>query len=690
MKAYDSDIIRNIAVLSHDGAGKTALVESMLLMCNAVDAVGRGKDNKHILDFEPEEINRNVTIQLGMAPCEWQGYKLNFIDTPGYSEFCGEVHEALRAADGLMLVTSAESGIQVDTIRAWQYGLDLGLPRLIYVNKMDMENANFFDSLEQMKTLFGKSVMPLQVPIGEGDSFRGIIDVPTKKAYEWINGERKECAIPEELIERVDEVFDMCMEAAAEGSDELLEKYLEGEALSIEEMYEGLYEGMISGRVCPVLCGSAISHIGSRLLLDCLTKYMPDATKRVNKAKNIDTGADVEVTYKDGFSAFVFKTVLDSFSGKLSYMRIISGKLTEGMTIYNTSRNNEEKISKMFTLIGKQQIPLSEASAGDIIVVPKLADAHTGDTYASKDFPVCYPCIDFPQSLYTVSVLPEQKGDEEKLGASLHKIAEEDLTCVVRKDAESGQLQLSCMGEVHLEHLLAKMERKYSVKATLEKMYIPYRETIRGTSRAEGKYKKQSGGHGQFGHVWLDIEPLKNGEDFEFVDAIVGGAVPRQYIPAVEKGAVETLEKGIIAGYPLIRVKITLNDGSYHSVDSSEMAFKVAASAALKKGIPEANPVILEPIYNVGIVVPEDYMGDIIGDISAKRGRVLGMEPGVHQGYTVVKARVPLAEMQEYVVQLRAMTQGRGSFTMVFDTYDEVPAKVAEGIIANFTAEKEE
>ncbi len=399
MKDYDSNIIRNIAVLSHDGAGKTALVESMLLMCKGVDAVGRGKDNKHILDFEPEEITRNVTIQLGMAPCEWNGYKLNFIDTPGYSEFSGEVSEALRAADGLMLVISAESGIQVDTIRAWQYGKKLHLPRLIYVNKMDMENADFFGSLERMRELFGKSVMPLQVPIGEGAEFRGIIDVPTMKAYEWVNGERQECDIPADLKDRVDEVLDMCMEAAAEGSDELLEKYLEGEPLTVDEMYEGLYQGMKGGRVCPVLCGSAVSHIGSRLLLDCLIKFMPDTTQRVNEAVNIDTGEELLVNHDDPFSAFVFKTSLDPFSGKLSYVRVISGKATEGMSFYNTTNESEGKISKMFTLIGKRQEPLTSASAGDIIVIPKLDDVRTGDTLASKEFPVKDPAIDFQPSL---------------------------------------------------------------------------------------------------------------------------------------------------------------------------------------------------------------------------------------------------------------------------------------------------
>lgn len=680
MKDYDSNIIRNIAVLSHDGAGKTALVESMLLMCKGVDAVGRGKDNKHILDFEPEEITRNVTIQLGMAPCEWNGYKLNFIDTPGYSEFSGEVSEALRAADGLMLVISAESGIQVDTIRAWQYGKKLHLPRLVYVNKMDMENADFFGSLEHMRELFGKSIMPLQVPIGEGADFRGIVDVPTMKAYEWVDGERQECEIPAELKERVDEVAEMCMEAAAEGSDELTEKYLEGEPLSLDEIYEGLYEGMKNGRVCPVLLGSAVSHIGSRLLLDCLIKFMPDATQRINEAVNIDSGEDVLVNYDDPFSAFVFKTTLDPFSGKLSYVRIMSGKVSEGMSFYDTTNESEGKLSKMFTLIGKRQEPLTSASAGDIIVIPKLDDVRTGDTLASREFPVRYPGIAFQPSLYTVCVRAENKGEEDKLGTALNKVAEEDPTCVIHKDLESGQLQLSTMGEVHLDHILSKMERKYGVKCIIDKVYIPYRETIRGKASGEGKHKKQSGGHGQYGHVLIDIEPLHDGQDFEFIDAIVGGAIPRQFIPAVEKGAVETLAKGVIAGYPLINIKLTLKDGSFHSVDSSEMAFKVAASLALKDAIPKAKPVLLEPIYAVDVMVPEAFMGDVIGDISAKRGRVLGMEPG-EDGIATVKARVPYAEMLDYGVQLRAMTQGRGIFDMTFDSYEEVPAKLAQTII---------
>ena len=382
--------------------------------------------------------------------------------------------------------------------------------------------------------------------------------------------------------------------------------------------------------------------------------------------------------------------MLDPFSGKLSYARIMSGVATEEMDVYDTTNDKDVKISKMFTLIGRKQVPLAEAHAGDIIVIPKLEDVRTGDTLADKDFSIRYPKIAFPQSLFTVSILPEKKGDEEKLGSALNKIAEEDPTCVVNKDAESGQIQLSTMGEIQLDHIRTKMERKYGVKSTTEKVYIPYRETIRGKATAQGKYKKQSGGHGQYGDCVIDIEPLNNGEDFEFVDAIVGGAIPRQFIPAVEKGCVETLGKGIIAGYPLIQVKITLKDGSYHSVDSSEMAFKVAASMALKKGIPEADPVLLEPIYEADIEVPEEYMGDIMGDISSKRGRVLGMEPAAHSGYTKVKAHVPLAEMQNYVIELRAMSQGRGSFSMNFSSYEVVPAKTAEDIISAYNNTKGE
>lgn len=690
MKDYASDLIRNVAVVSHDGAGKTAVVESLLLATGAVASVGKGQDNKHIMDFEPEEIKRNVTIQLGMAPCEWKGYKINFIDTPGYSEFCGEVRSALRASDGMLMVLSATSGVEVDTVRAWDYGVELQMPRMAFINKMDMEQADFFGTLEKMRELFGKAIMPLQIPIGEGPTFRGVVDVAKMTAIEYQNGKPVEIAVPAELLEKAQEIRELTVEAAAEGNDELLEKYLEGEELTLEEIRQGLREGMLSGRVCPVMCGSATNHLGMDQVLDRMIRYMPDASKRVMTAEDVATGEQKIVHADKPLTAFVFKTLMDPFAGKLSFVRIFSGELKEGDKLFNVNRGVEEKWGKMFTLIGKQQIPVTEAKAGDIVVIPKLAETKTGDTFATAAFKVAYPPIRFPNPLHTVAMVPEKKGEEEKLAAALARISEEDPTCVVIKDTEGRQMQVKCMGEVHLDHIMTKMERKYGVKAKLEKPYIPYRETLRGTTEVEGKHKKQSGGHGQYGHVKIKIEPLYDGNDFEFVDDIFGGAVPKQYIPAVEKGVRETLAKGLIAGYPMIGVKVTLQDGSYHSVDSSELAFKVAAAQALKKGVPNAKPVLLEPVYNVSVFAPDAFMGDIMGDLNSRRGRVQGMEQGEREGISVVKAQVPLVEMLDYVTVLRSMTQGQGVFNMEFSGYEEVPHKQAEAIMAQFVQSDEE
>lgn len=689
MKDYASNLIRNVAIVSHDGAGKTALVESLLLASGAIDSVGRGKDNKHIMDFEPEEIKRNVTIQLGMAPCEWKGHKINFIDTPGYSEFHGEVRSALRAADGMLMVLSAATGVEVDTIRAWDYGVELQMPRMAFINKMDVPKADFFGTLENMRALFGKAIMPLQIPIGEGEEFKGVVDVAKRTAYVYDGGKMTEVAVPEELHEKVEEIREMTIEAAAEGNDELLEKYLDGAELSLEEIRQGLREGMLTGKVCPVMCGSATSMIGMDQVLDRMIRYMPDASKQVITATGVDSGEEHIVVVDKPFTGFVFKTILDPFAGKQSFVRIFSGELKEGDKLYNASRDVEEKWSKMFTLIGKEQVPVTSAKAGDIVVIPKLSDTKTGDTFTTQEFKVCYDAIRFPQPLYTVAMVPDKKGEEEKLATALTRISEEDPTCQVVKDVEGRQMQVRCMGDVHLDHILTKMERKYGVKAKLEKPYIPYRETIRGTAEVEGKHKKQSGGHGQYGHVKIQVAPLSEG-DFEFVDKIFGGAVPRQYIPAVEKGARETLEKGLIAGYPMIGVQVTLLDGSYHSVDSSELAFKVAAAQALKKGIPMAKPIVLEPIYSVNVIAPDGFMGDIMGDLNSRRGRVLGMEQGSREGLTIVKAQVPYAEMLDYVTVLRSMTQGQGVFNMEFSNYEELPHKEAQAIIAEFESEKEE
>ena len=688
MKEYSSDQIRNVAVVSHDGAGKTALVESLLLTSGAVDFVGRGQDNKHIMDFEPEEIKRNVTIQLGMAPCEWHDHKVNFIDTPGYNEFHGEVRAALRACDGMLMVLSATTGVETDTVRAWDYAVELQMPRMAFINKMDVDGADFFGTIERMRELFGKAIMPLQIPIGEGANFEGVIDVAKMTAFTYKDGQPTEIAVPAHLIEKAQEIREMTVEAAAEGSDELLEKYLEGEELSLEEIRQGLREGMITGRVCPIMCGSATSRIGLDQVLDRMIRYMPDAAKKVMTAESADTGEPVVVHVDKPLTAFVFKTLLDPFAGKQSFVRIFSGELKEGDKLFNVNQGTEEKWNKMVTLIGKQQIPVTAAKAGDIVVIPKLANAKTGDTLTAPDFKVKYDAIRFPQPLYTIAMEAVKKGEEEKLASAVLKVAEEDPTCVVVKNPEARQLQIDCMGEVHLEHILNKMDRKYGVQAKLVTPYIPYRETIKGSAETESKYKKQSGGHGQYGHVKLGIAPLYEGE-FEFIDKIFGGAVPRQYIPAVEKGVRETLEKGLLAGYPMIGIQVTLLDGSYHTVDSSELAFKMAAAQALKKGVPVAKPILLEPVYNVNVIGPEEFMGDIMGDLNSRRGRVLGMDQGVREGITVVKAQVPLVEMLDYVTVLRSMTQGQGVFNMEFNGYEEVPHKQAETIIAGFAGHEE-
>ncbi len=689
VKEYASDLIRNVAVVSHDGAGKTAMVEAMLLACGAVDAVGKGKNNKHIMDYDPEEIERNVTIQLGMAPCEWEGHKINFIDTPGYSEFHGDVRAALRAADGMLMVLSATSGVEVDTVRAWDYGVELQMPRMAFINKMDVVQADYFGAIEKMRELFGKAIMPLQIPIGEGASFRGIVDVIRLAAVEYKNGKAVPIDVPAELLEKAKEIREIAVEAAAEGNDDLLDKYLNGEELTLDELRLGLREGMLSGRVCPVMCGSAIQNMGIDKVLDRMIRYMPDAAKRVMTAVDITTGEDKIITVDRPFTGFVFKTTIDPFAGKLSFVRIFSGALKEGDKLFNTTQNVDEKWGKMFTLVGKKQINISAAKAGDIVVIPKLEAAKTGDTFADASFKIKFEPIRFPNPLYTVAMVAEKKGEEEKLANALYRISEEDPTCQIVRDTEGRQILVKCMGEIHLDHIRNKMEKKYGVKALLEKPYIPYRETVRGTVEMEGKHKKQSGGHGQYGHVKIKIEPNYE-ESFTFVDKIFGGAVPRQYIPAVEKGVVETLGKGLIAGYPMINVKVTLLDGSYHDVDSSELAFKVAAAQALKKAVPEAKPVLLEPVYNVNVFVPEEYMGDIMGDLSSRRGRVLGMEQGEHEGITVVKAQVPLAEMDGYVTILRSLTQGKGVFNMDFYAYEEVPSKLAQPIIDAYKVVDEE
>lgn len=681
MKEYVSELIRNVAVVSHDGAGKTAVVEAMLLACGAVDSVGQGKNNRHIMDFGSEEIERNVTIQLGIAPCEWNGHKINFIDTPGYSEFHGDVRAALRAADGMLMVLSSVTGVEVDTIRAWEYGVEMNLPRIAFINKLDMDKSDFFGTLDKMREVFGKAIMPLQIPINEGEGFKGFVDITHMQAFAYEDGVAKEIEIPADLVDKAKAIREFTMEAAAMGNDSLLEKYFEEGELTVDEIRQGLREGMMAGNVCPVMCGSAINNVGVDKILDRMIRYMPSAGDEIVEAVGENDEIEI-VTVDKPFTGLVFKTTIDPFAGKLSYVRIFSGELKEGDDLFNASSGVSEKWSKMYTLVGKKQIYVPRAKAGDIVVIPKLAETYTGNTLTDPNYKVKFAPIKFPSPLYKVAMVALKENETEKLAAGLYRIAEEDPTCIVEKDAEGSQLIVYCMGEIHLEHIRHELNEKFGVDFKLEKPYIPYRETIQGVAEVEGKYKKQSGGHGQFGHVKLKIEPLVDGE-FEFVDEIFGGAVPRQYIPAVEKGAIETLEKGLIAGFPMIGIRVILEDGSYHSVDSSEFAFKIATAQALKDGVHRASPAMLEPIYEVNVYVPDEYMGDIMGDLSSRRGRVLGMEQTERQGITVVKAHVPLAELDGYVTVLRSLTSGQGVFNMNFYQYEVMPEKLAKEIIEN-------
>ena len=684
MKEYKGDKIRNVAVVSHGGAGKTSLVEAFLFNSNAVTRLGKVDDGTATTDFEPEEMKRKVTISSALAPVEWKEHKVNFIDTPGKADFVAEVHSALRAADSVLVTLCAAAGVEVETEKAWQYAEDLGLPRIAFINKMDRENADFDAVVETMKAKFGNSVVPIQLPIGSEDSFKGVIDLVRMKAYM-----PKETEIPADMQETAELARTMLMETAAEADDDLLAKYLDGEELTSDEIHTGLIKGMEQTKIFPVLCGSAYKNMGIAPTLDAIIAYVPSPEKRVVTGVHPQTKADVERKSGDPFAAFVFKTTADPFVGRLSFIRVFSGQIKPDSTLYNASKEKSERIGNIFTMRGKHQDPLTVANAGDIAVVAKMQETSTGDTLCDKDKHVVFDPISFPKPMYTMCLEAKNKGDEDKIGNALHRLMDEDHTFRTKKDTETHQLLVYGMGELHLDIMAERMKRKFGVDVKLSKPKVPYRETIRGSVKVEGKHKKQSGGHGQFGHVWIQMDPLPPGGNFEFVDSIFGGAVPRQYIPAVEKGVRDTLAHGVLAGYPMVDVKVTLVDGSYHSVDSSEMAFKVASALAIKKGAMQAKPVLLEPICNIEVHMPEASMGDVIGDLNTRRGRIQGME-NIGKGRGIVRAQVPLSELFTYSMNLRSITQSRGKFDMNFSHYEELPQRMADEIIANAKKDKVE
>jgi len=681
MQQYTTEQMRNVVLLSHSGAGKTSLSEAALYDSGAITRLGRVDQGNTTSDYDPDEVKRQISIYLTLLPCEWQEFKINFIDAPGYADFVADAKSAVRVADGALIVVCAASGVEVGTELVWGYADEQEIPRLIFVNKMDRENADFFKVAEEITAKFGGKCVPIGIPIGSQDQFEGMVDLVKMKAYsgpQWQEG-----AIPDALKAEADTFREKLVEAVAETDDALINKYLEGEGLTEEEVVQGLRTGVGAGQIVPILAGSALRNLGVAGLLDAICQYLPsprerDAVSAMNPATKQEEAIEADST--GPLAALVFKTSADPYVGKLTYLRVYAGTLHSDSTVWNSAKERQERIGQLYVLRGKNQEPVPHLIAGDIGAVAKLAETTTGDTLCTREHPLAMPAIEFPRPTMSLAVQPKTKADLDKLGSSLSRLVEEDPSLQVHRDGDTMETILSGVGDTQLDVAAEKMLRKFGVDVGMEPPKVPYKETISVTTRAEYKHKKQTGGHGQYGHVSLELEPRPRGEGYEFGDKIVGGAVPKNYIPSVEKGVAEGLHEGILAGFPVVDIKVTLYDGSYHSVDSSDMAFKVAGSHATRKGLSEGHSVILEPVVNMKITVPESYTGDIISDLNGKRAKVLGMNP--EGGSNVIEAQAPLAEVQRYAIDLRAMTQARGRFEMEMSHYDEVPAHVAQRIIA--------
>lgn len=685
MKSYTIENLRNIGLIGHGGSGKTSLIEALLYHTGNTDRLGKVEDGTTVSDFDPEEKKRGISLSASIAPIEFNNTKINLVDIPGYFDFSGELIQGMRAVDVATIVVSGVSGVKVGTEKAWDYCNKIKLPRTFFINKLDRENSSYDRTLAQLKEKFGISVVPVQYPIGVEDELKGVINVISKKAriHDSKTKEIIEVDVPEELLDKIDECKRMIMEAVAETNEELLDKYFSEGELSDQEIYNGLIEGCASGDIAPVMCGSALKVIGMRCFLEDVVECFPSPKYSIpQKALNVKDDEEVFINLDEDkpFSALVFKTIADPFVGKISLFRVITGKLNNEITVVNSNKDKTEKLANIFFMRGKNQIPTKEVIAGDIAAVAKLQYTETGDTLCDINNKIIYDKMNFPKPNISMSVLPKSKGDEDKISASLQKLLEEDPTFTVTRDTENAETIISGIGETHLEVIASKLKNKFGAEVILRTPKVPYRETIKGVADVQGKHKKQSGGHGQYGDVKIKFEPRKDGEiELEFVDNVVGGVVPRNFIPAVEKGLRECMDKGVLAGYPVVSLRATLHDGSYHPVDSSEMAFKMATSIAFKKGLEQAKPILLEPIMKVEICVPDEYMGDIIGDINKRRGRVLGMEQDGN--LQKVNAEVPLAEMFKYTTDLRSMTQARGSFTSEFERYEEVPEAESKKII---------
>jgi elongation factor G len=692
MKVYDAPNIRNVALVGHGGSGKTSLASALLFDAGAVNRMGRVDDGTTVTDFDPDEIERKISLQSALAFCEWKKAKINILDTPGYANFLSEARAALRVVDAAIVVVDAVAGVEVQTEKVWGYADEFSLPRMIVVNRMDRENASFDRAFERIEKAFGRAAVPVAIPVGQERGFKGIVDLVAGTALGYPadgSGKPTSGEIPADVQEAARSWREKLVEMVAESNEELMEEFFEKGTLSQEQLAKGLRHAVAAGRVYPVVPASALLNVGVTALLDAIVDLLPSPADRGEVAGS-DPAAKAEASRKPTadapLSAFVFKTLVDPHAGRISLFRVYSGTLKSDSPVHNVSRDEAERVGSLLLLQGKAQTQVPELQAGDIGAVAKLKDTQTGDTLADKASPIVYPKVEFPEPATTFAIEPKTRGDDDKISTALQRLLEEDPVLRVSRDAQTHEMLLSGMGQLHIEVVVARLRKRYKVEVNLKKPKIPYRETIKGSCEAHGRHKKQTGGHGQFGDCRIRMKPLPRGSDFKFVDDIFGGSIPKNFIPAVEKGIQEARLKGFLAGYPMVDFQVELYDGQYHDVDSSEMSFKIAGSLAFKDAVPKCRPTLLEPIMRVEIAVPDDYAGAVMGDLSSRRGRPQGMEPkGTLQ---VIKAEVPLSEMLSYDAELTSMTGGRGSYHMEMDHYDEVPGHLQDKIVAAAKAER--
>ncbi|HEX9202507.1 MAG TPA: elongation factor G [Vicinamibacteria bacterium] len=694
MKVYDAPNIRNIALVGHGGCGKTSLVSAMLFDMGAVSRLGRVDDGTTVTDFDPDETERRISLQTALAFGEWKKTKINLLDAPGYANFLAEARSALRVAEAAIVVVDAVAGVEVQTQKVWSYAEEYGLPRMIVVNRMDRERASFSRTLESLERSFGRGAVPLVIPLGEEKGFVGVTDLLTEKADVYTDdqsGKYRAVEVPEELRETEKALRDRLVEMVAESNEELMEEFFEKGSLPQEDLLKGLRQAVLAGKIFPVFPASSLRNVGIQPILDDVVDLLPSPVDR-GEVNGIDPVHKTEVSGKPSpdapFSAFVFKTIADPHAGRLTLFRVYSGTLKADTQVYNMSRDTAERVGSLFLLQGKNQTAVPEIQAGDLGAVAKLKETLTGETLCDKAHPIVFPPLVFPEPATTFAIEPRTRGDEDKISIALHRLMEEDPVIRVSRDEQTHEMLLSGMGQLHVEVVVGKLKKRYKVEVNLRKPKIPYRETVKGAAEGHGRHKKQTGGHGQFGDCKIRVKPLPRGEGFKFVDDIFGGSIPKNFIPAVEKGIQEARLRGFMAGYPMVDFQVELYDGQYHDVDSSEMSFKIAGSLAYKDAVAKCRPTLLEPIMKVEIAVPEEYAGAVMGDLSSRRGRPQGMEP--RGGLQVIRAEVPLSEMLSYDAELTSMTGGRGSYHMEMGHYDEVPGHLQEKVVAAARAERGE